>query len=72
MWWVRRTRNEDGVESQGNDSPEVIPPEHPLLETEGNPGDGDKTRHEEETQGGICSAQRSVSAKRSRMRRTHT
>jgi len=39
--------------SQGDDSPEVIPPEHTLLETEGNPDDRDQAGHEEEAQGGV-------------------
>jgi len=48
------TRNESGEGSQGGDGPEVIPPEHALLETEGDTNNRDQARHEEEAQGGVC------------------
>ena len=47
------TRDEGRVESQGYHGPEVIPPEHALLETEAKPSGCDQARHDEEPQGGI-------------------
>ena len=44
------TRNEGGKASEGDHGPEVIPPEHALLETKGKPSNGDQARDEEEGQ----------------------
>jgi len=46
------TWGEGGEANQGYYSPEVIPPEHA---TDGNPGNSDRARDEEEDQGAICS-----------------
>lgn len=35
------TRNEDGETSQGDEGPEVIPPEHALLDAKSKPNNGD-------------------------------
>lgn len=48
------TRNEGGEASQGDHCPEVIPPEHALLETKRDPSDSDQARDKEEGQRGVC------------------
>ena len=60
---IRLTRNEGGEASQGDESPEVIPPEHALLDTKSNPSNGDQARDKEEGQGGDCDMRRSVWAR---------
>lgn len=44
------TRNKGGEASEGNHSPEIIPPEHALLDAKDKPSDGDQARDEEEGQ----------------------
>lgn len=48
------TWDEGDEASQGDCSPEVIPPEHALLDTKGKASNGDRGGDYEERQGGIC------------------
>jgi hypothetical protein len=57
MWL---TRKEDGKENQGEDSPEVIPPEHALLNTKRDPSNGDQGGDQEEGQNRVCGARESA------------
>jgi len=50
------TRNEGSEGNQGDHCPKVVPPEGAPPETEEDSNNGDRSRHEEEGQGGICDA----------------
>lgn len=51
------TWDEGGEASQSDHCPKVIPPEHALPDTKGDPSNGDKAREEEKGQRGIYGAQ---------------
>lgn len=59
---VQLTRNKERVANQGDDCPEVIPPEHAFLETEREPSNGDQGRNYEEGRRAVCSTRGSAKA----------